>query len=61
MALVLVAALAPGAGAQPVVSTEHLTRDKTVALVSQVLAEVQSNFPSPEQSLTLEPAVVERY
>ena len=29
-------------------------------MVSKVLAEVQSNFPSPEQSLTLEPALVEK-
>lgn len=46
--------------AQAPESTQHLTRDDTVALVSRVLAEVQSNFPSPEQSLTLEPTVVEK-
>jgi hypothetical protein len=60
VALLLLVGSATGAGAQGVVSTEHMTRDETVALVSQVLAEVQSNFPSPEQSLTLEPALVEK-
>jgi hypothetical protein len=50
-------ALASGASAA---STEHLSRNETVALVSRVLADVQSNFPSPEQSLTLEETLVEK-
>lgn len=57
----LVALTLPGAAiAQPAPSTQHLTRDETVALVSQVLADVQSNFPSPAQALTLEPVLVEK-
>ena len=60
LSLLFVRAFFGSASAQTPQSTEHLSRDETVSLVSTVLAEVQSNFPSPEQSLTLEPALVEK-
>ena len=57
--MVLVAISAP-AFAQSVGKTEALNREATVNLISKALAQVQSNFPSPAQALTLEPAVVEK-
>lgn len=36
-----------------------LTRQQTVDLIAHVLAEVQANFPSPNQALSLEQAVVQ--
>ena len=60
LSLLFVLTLFGGANAETRQSTERLSRDETVALVSTVLAQVQSNFPSPEQSLTLEPALVEK-
>lgn len=46
--------------AQSLGRTEALTRQQTVELIAHVLAEVQANFPSPTQALTLEQAVVEQ-
>jgi hypothetical protein len=54
-----IAAVVGLCGGASAASTEHLSRNETVALVSKVLADVQSNFPSPEQSLTLEETLVE--
>jgi hypothetical protein len=40
--------------------TEGLTREQTVDLIAHVLADVQANFPSPAQALSLELAVVQK-
>jgi len=40
--------------------TEVLTRQQTVDLIAHVLAEVQANFPSPAQAMSLEQTVVQQ-
>ena len=45
--------------AQSLGRTEQLTRQQTVDLIAHVLAEVQANFPSPDQALSLEQSVVQ--
>ena len=46
--------------AQSLGRTGELSRQQTVDLIAHVLAEVQANFPSPDQALSLEPAVVQK-
>lgn len=48
------------ATAQSLGRTADLTRQQTVDLIAHVLAEVQANFPSPNQALSLEQRVVEQ-
>ena len=48
------------AQAQSLGRTEGLTREQTVDLIAHVLADVQSNFPSPAQALSLELTVVQK-
>jgi hypothetical protein len=48
------------ASAQSLGRTGELTRQQTVDLIAHVLADVQSNFPSPNQAPTLEQRVVEQ-
>jgi hypothetical protein len=57
--ILLIAALSPTL-AQSIGKTAQLNREETVALISKALTEVQSNFPSPAQSLSLEPAAVQK-
>jgi hypothetical protein len=57
--LVSLSALVPAA-AQSLGRTGELSRQQTVDLIAHVLAEVQANFPSPNQALTLEQRVVEQ-
>jgi hypothetical protein len=45
--------------AQSLGRTGALTRQQTVDLIAHVLADVQANFPSPDQALSLEQAVVQ--
>ena len=48
------------AAAQALGRTGELSRQQTVDLIAHVLADVQANFPSPNQALTLEKRVVEQ-
>jgi hypothetical protein len=57
---ILVLVSSSASSAQSLGRTEALTREQTVDLIGHVLAEVQSNFPSPAQALTLEQPVVEQ-
>ena len=56
----LIAIGASSVSAQSLGRTEELTRQQTVDLIAHVLADVQANFPSPAQALSLEQAVVQR-
>jgi hypothetical protein len=56
----LIALGASSASAQSLGRTEDLTRQQTVDLIAHILADVQANFPSPAQALSLEQAVVQR-
>lgn len=50
----------PPVAAQSLGRTGELSRQQTVDLIAHVLAEVQANFPSPNQALTLEQKIVEQ-
>lgn len=58
--VVLTAGSVLPAFAQSLGRTEALTRDQTVELIANILADVQANFPSPTQALSLEQEVVRR-
>ncbi len=60
MAGMLSVGFASPTSAQLLGRTEGLTRQQTVDLIAHVLADVQANFPSPNQALSLEQAVVEK-
>lgn len=59
LALLLVLGTTSFGLAQSLGRTDELTRQQTVDLIAHVLAEVQANFPSANQALSLEQAVVE--
>lgn len=54
----LIALGASTAAAQSLGRKEDLTRQQTVDLIARILADVQANFPSPAQALSLEQSVV---
>ena len=55
---VLAAGSVASVHAQSLGRTEALNRQQTVDLIANVLADVQANFPSPTQALSLEQSVV---
>jgi len=57
--MLVLGTMSPGA-AQSLGRTAELTRQQTVDLIAHVLAEVQANFPSPSQALSLERSVVQK-
>lgn len=57
--VLLLGTMSPSA-AQSLGRTAELTRQQTVDLIAHVLAEVQANFPSPNQALSLELSVVQK-